>query len=239
MTSPCSSSRSAPYWRSVSSRRYRVRVSSRLAVTIDLSTSEANKSSRSSRSAFVSAQTASAAGRSNPPANTESRSKSRRSSSLMSWYDQSTVARSVRWCAVLPVPLVVKRRNRSSRRSRMSPGVSDRTRAAASSIASGTPSRRLQMASIVDRSTSSGLKDSVGGRCPDTKQSRGVRARIERGNRLDPFADQPEWLPTRGQHRDSRAARHHGRDQLTQWREHVFAVVEDQEELPTSEPVHD
>ena len=62
-----------------------------------------------------------------------------------SWYDHETVARSV-WCrsSVLR-PLPRSRRNRSRRRSSSSSADSDRIRAAASSMASGMPSRRSQI----------------------------------------------------------------------------------------------
>ena len=150
-------------------------VSSRRAVTIDLSTSEARRSTTSRRSDSVSAQTASAARMSKPPANTDSRSKSLRSSSLRSWYDQSTVARSVRWCPAASRSGCSSAAGSGRRGARgCRADVSERTRAAASSIASGRPSRRLQMASIVERSTSSGSKDASAAAALRQNKRRGV-----------------------------------------------------------------
>ena len=86
--------------------------------------------------------TVSAASRSNPPVNTPSRSNSCRSAGPSRSYDQSTAARSV-WCrstAVRSPP--VSRRNRWSKRRANSSGVRTPSRAAASSMASGNPSRR-------------------------------------------------------------------------------------------------
>ena len=117
----------------------------RSATIIDLSTSEPTRSTTSTSSIGSNPQTVSAARRSNPPANTDARSNNRRSSSVSSWYDHETVARSV-WCrSSVPRPLPRSRRNRSRRRSSSSSADSDRIRAAASSIASGMPSRRSQI----------------------------------------------------------------------------------------------
>ena len=68
-----------------------------------------------------------------------------RSRSSSSEYDQSTVARSVWWRSTAVRRPPVRSRNRSSRRAAISRGLIATTRAAASSIASGIPSRRRQI----------------------------------------------------------------------------------------------
>ena len=85
------------------------------------------------------------ASKSNPPRNTASRRNTTRSGSVSSMCDQSTDARRVcsRRTAVRAPP--VSRRKRSCRLSRISVSDNARMRAAASSIASGMPSRRRQI----------------------------------------------------------------------------------------------
>jgi hypothetical protein len=89
---------------------------------------------------------ASAASRSKPPANTDSRSSNARSGGSSSSYDQSTVARSVCWRGIAErLPRVSSAKRRSSRSWTSAIDI-ERIRAAASSIASGIPSSRRQIA---------------------------------------------------------------------------------------------
>ena len=101
-----------------------------------------SKTSQSSTSPPV--QTASAAPSDQPPWNTERRRRRHCSAGDSSSYDQSTSALNVCWrgSAVREPP--VSRRKRSLRRPSICSGVRTRTRAAASSKASGMPSSRVQ-----------------------------------------------------------------------------------------------
>ena len=80
-----------------------------------------------------------------PPANTAKRAKHAFSSSPSRSWLQSIVARSVCWRAGASRAPRGQRGERRSRRSAISRGESSPQRAAASSIASGSPSRRRQM----------------------------------------------------------------------------------------------
>ena len=77
--------------------------------------------------------------------NTASRRNRTRSGSVSSACDQSTEARNVCWRRTAVRAPPVSSRNRSCRLSRISSSDSARTRAAASSMASGMPSRRRQI----------------------------------------------------------------------------------------------
>ena len=77
--------------------------------------------------------------------NTASRRNKTRSGSVNSACDQSTEARSVCWRRTAVRAPPVNSRNRSCRLSTISASDNARTRAAASSIASGMPSRRRQI----------------------------------------------------------------------------------------------
>ena len=80
-----------------------------------------------------------------PPRNTDKRSKSSCSPASRSWYDQSTASRNVRCRRGASARVEVSRRNRSSRRTLISVTDIVLARAAASSMASGRPSRRRQI----------------------------------------------------------------------------------------------
>ena len=96
----------------------------------------------SGRSSPAIPHTASAISIGPPPANTPSRANSRRSSgSSRSWL-QSIAPRSVRWRSGRSRPPPAPRSSRSPRRCAIAAGESSRIRAAASSMASGSPSRR-------------------------------------------------------------------------------------------------
>jgi hypothetical protein len=88
---------------------------------------------------------ASAASRRQPPAKTARRANRRRSSSPSSAWLQSMAPRSVCWREGKSRGPPVSNISRCSSRSSNACGVSSRTRAPASSIASGSPSRRTQI----------------------------------------------------------------------------------------------
>ena len=95
-----------------------------------------------------------AAARSNPPANTEQRCNTVRSSSSSRSYDHATAWRSV-WWRSNPRRDPDSNRNRSPRRSRTSWALIDTIRAAANSIANAIPSRRRQISITAVASASS------------------------------------------------------------------------------------
>ena len=95
--------------------------------------------------------TAHAAGRSNPPANTEHLASSVFSVSSSRSWDHATAWRSV-WWRSRPRRDPTSSRNRSSSRSRNSVAVIDCMREAASSIANGIPSRRPQISTTAPAS---------------------------------------------------------------------------------------
>ena len=103
------------------------------------------------------AHTSSAASRVKPPANTDSRRKSTRSSPVSRSWLHSMVARRVCW-RVRAVRLPAARTSRlSPSRAAIWSSDSAATRAAASSMASGMPSSRRQISSMVASSSAFGL----------------------------------------------------------------------------------
>ncbi|CAM5730343.1 hypothetical protein STENM223S_08564 [Streptomyces tendae] len=118
------------------------------ATTSDLSTREP------SASRAAGPHTASAAVRSQPPAKTDRRHSTSRSAASSSSQDQSTTARRVCWRGRAVRLPEVRRRKRSSSRSAIWRGVSIRSRAAASSMARGRPSRRRQISAHASGSSS-------------------------------------------------------------------------------------
>ena len=125
--------------------RYLASVPPSSATSSERSTRCPRRSSTSSRGTASSLTTASAASSAKEPAKTESRGRTARSGSVSRSKLQSIAARSVR-CLGSAVRLPpVSRRNRSSRRAAIWAGGRERTRAAASSTASGIPSSRRQI----------------------------------------------------------------------------------------------
>ena len=119
----------------------------RSLTTIDLATKLARASTTSHGSMPSPAATASAALASKVPEKTPRRAKTRCSVGEHRENDQSTVARSV-WCrSTAERRPPVRSRKRSSSRAAISAGLMATIRAAASSIASGTPSSRRQISS--------------------------------------------------------------------------------------------
>ena len=116
--------------------------------TSDLSTSRACAPSTASSPTIPPAQTARAASSVNPPANAARRRNTARvASSSRSWL-QSIEAASVCWRAATPRGPRTSSAKRSSRPASISRGVSVRSHAAASSSASGMPSRRAHIVRI-------------------------------------------------------------------------------------------
>lgn len=108
------------------------------------------------------AQTASAAARSQPSVGAARRRRTMRSGALSSSQLQSITARSVCWRAGAPRCPRVRTRKRSLSRAANSLTPRARTRVAASSSASGMPSRRRQISATARRSGSSGASGSRG-----------------------------------------------------------------------------
>jgi hypothetical protein len=130
----------------------------RSATTRLLSTSELTRSVTPKASTCSVTQTASAASSSNPPAKTASRSSVSRSGSLSRLKDQSTVAWRVCCLGIaLRLPPVSSRKRWSSRSLRWVRSMED-SRAAASSSASGIPSRRRQIEATSGATASSSVK---------------------------------------------------------------------------------
>ena len=171
------------------------------------------------RSCFVSA-TASAASNVQPPTKTDSRRNSRCSASPSRSWLQAIAARSVCWRAGRSRAPPVRICSRLSSRPSIAAGGSVLTRAAASSMASGRPSRRLQISAIarafslvsaksgldaVARSTNSitaGLRASVS----SDVVARGVGPR-QRQHRHLVLAVQVQRLPARDQDLERRVDR--------------------------------
>ena len=151
------------------------------ATTRDLSTSRLSSSSTWNRSTSLVPATAWAASRSKPPMKAANRRKRIRSGSVSSACDQSTEARNVccRRTAVRAPP--VSSRNRSCRLSRISSSDSARTRAAASSMANGMPSRRRQISATVSASPSVIAKSGLARRARSLNNSTASSARDNDG----------------------------------------------------------
>ncbi len=115
--------------------------------------------------------------------NTASRRNSTRSGSVSSACDQSTEARKVCWRRTAVRAPPVNSRNRSCRLSRISVNDSARTRAAANSIASGTPSRRRQISVTVAALSSSTTKSGRARRARSTNSSIALSANGNDGTR--------------------------------------------------------
>ena len=156
--------------------------------------------------------TASAAARSQPPAKTDSRRRTARSGSSSRSQDQSTTARRVCWRGrTVRLPLVSSRK-RSSRRSAIWRGVSSRSRAAASSMASGSPSRRRQISAQAAGSSSASTGSRAGPRRRGRRAAaaRPGRAAAPRGRSNSPGTPRGSRLVARtvspGQRASSRSA---------------------------------
>ena len=102
--------------------------------------------------------------------NTASRRNKTRSGSVSSACDQSTEARNVCWRRTAVRAPPVNSRNRSCRLSTISVSDNARTRAAASSIASGIPSRRRQISATAAALSSLTAKSGPGMPSPVGKQ---------------------------------------------------------------------
>ena len=161
-TTPWSTSRSMPYSRSVSSIRNRGTSSSASSTrcSSDLSTSPESRSAVTTGSAPATSGPATARALSavTPPGQTATRSANARSGGSSRSQLHATTARSV-WCrgraARLPP---ISSRNRSPRRSATCWTDRVRSRAAASSIASGRPSSRAQVSQTASTVSASRVK---------------------------------------------------------------------------------
>ena len=164
-----------------------------------------------------------------------------RSSGSSSWYDQSTVARSVCWRSTRPRRLPVRMRNRSSSCAAISTADIASTRAAASSMASGMPSTRRQISptacrlSSVHAAVGAGVARAIG----EHARPR-VSVACERRHRARPARRATlERLAAGRQHRDVRTRPHDRVGEVAGVVEEVLAVVEHEEQLPHLEELDD
>ena len=176
--------------------------------------------------------TAWAASRSKPPRNTASRRNNTRSGSVSSACDQSTEARRVCWRRTAVRAPPVSNRNRSCRPSRISASDSARTRAAASSIASGMPSRRRQISataaalSSVTREIGPGTAGSVDEQLDRPRRPATATAPASSPHRRRRSAH--DWSPARVSRRRRTQESH---DQRGARVEQVLAVVQHHQHL--------
>ena len=100
-----------------------------------------------------------------------------------------------------------------------------RTRAAASSMARGSPSSRRTTLSTV-----AGSRATPGPRGPGAlAEQLGCRVVVELDEREDPLGGDRERRPGRGDHAQARAGRHEEGHQVGDRLDHVLAVVEDEQ----------
>ena len=182
--------------------------------TSDFVTSELSPSIASNSSRPAATPTATAAGRSKSPTNTESHCSNDCSYGSSSAYDQSIAAWSV-WCRSTASWLRVARsRNRWSRRARISEGDITVVRAAASSIARALPSRCAQRSATAAAFSSVTRERASGVTRPADEQRtrfrfldgerRGVDGQLECRQRIDPLTMDAECLPAGREHRQLR-----------------------------------
>ena len=239
---PVSERCSAPNWRMVSRSRKRRPNGPDSTISIDRSTRSPRRSSTSTwsrsqiqidRPTIVSAAT-----RSNGPAKIDSHRNIACCGGVSRSYDHWMVARSVRWRSTLARRPPVRSRRRSSRRSTRSAGERLLVRAAASSMASGTPSRRRQISS-----TSSRLADGSNvGEAADRPLVEQLDARpggFEGCDGDELLVAEAEALSRRGEHPDVRAALGDGVGQVGRTVDDVFAVVEDEQRSARLQRRHD
>jgi len=228
--SPASPNRSAANWRMVSSSRYRAS----LATTSDLSTSRPSASSTSPLATGPPEQTERAASRSNPPASTARRRRTIRSDSSRSAWLQSIDAASVCWRGAAPRWPRTSSANRSSRPASTCCGVSVRSHAAASSSASGMPSRRAHIVSTAASLDASSVNQGRTMLARSTNRasasSRGQRRHLPRD-----FARDPDGLARGGQHRHLGTGAEQRESHFGDAVEHPFAVVEADEGAPVAQ----
>ena len=209
----------------VSSRRKR---SSGPRLTSDLSTSRARRSTIRRRAIAPPAQTSSAASSVKPPANTDSRRKSTRSSPVSRSWLHSIVARSVCW-RVRAVRLPAASTSRlSPRRAAIWSSDSAATRAAASSMASGMPSRRRQISSMV--ASSSPFAAEAAGRRRRARRTAGSASASD-GHAPGDLALAVQRLAAGGQHAHAGPGAQQVLGQARARVDHVLAVVEHDDRL--------
>ena len=154
-----------------------------------------------------------------------------RSVSVSNACDQSTEARKVccRRTAVREPP--VSSRKRSCRLSTISVSDNARTRAAASSIASGIPSRRRQISATAAALSSVMAKSVLASRARSANSSIASSAQRQRGHLPHRFPRYAERLTAGGKHRQPRRATQQGSDQRGACLEQMFAIVQHQQHL--------
>ena len=179
--------------------------------------------------------TARAASRSNPPRNTASRRNRTRSVSVSSACDQSTEARNVCWRRTAVRAPPVSSRKRSCRLSTISSSDNARTRAAASSIASGMPSRRRQISATDGGVVVGEVKSGRARRARSANSSMASSASDSDGTRQVASPATPMRLAAGGQQRQPGAGTQQGVDQRGAGVEQVLAVVQHQQHLAIAE----
>ena len=182
------------------------------------------------------------------PANVDRRSNTRCSGSVSSSYDHCTRSRSVRWRGSVARREPASTRNRSGSRSASCAGLIDRMRAAASSSASGTPSRRMQISATAvggrrrrarsrvaparARSTNSCTAGDLGQRSRAAR--RGSPGTGSGGTDHTTSAGDAERFPAGREHVHVRAPAQHELDELARGVEDVLAVVEHEQQRPAT-----
>ena len=207
----------------------------------------ASASRRSSISTSVSSgQTARADAEVAPAGKTARRWASVRSFSSSRSQLHSTTARNVR-CRGIAVRLPpVSSRKRSSILAAIVATGSTRSRAAASSIASGRPSSRRTISTTAPTVASSTTKPALAAAARSAKswtdadghrlRRRGVdRRQSKRRDCAERLTGDVERLPTRGEDPDPRASGEQIVDQLRRSRDHVLAVVDDEQDIGLGE----
>jgi hypothetical protein len=134
----------------------------------------------------------------------------------------------LRWRGAVIWSLVRKSPNRRSSPARISAGDNTAMRAAASSIASGMPSRWPQMSATICMSSAENTKSGDRAWSRSTKLH-GCVPGGERGDRPQLLSPQCKRDAVGGQHADARAVCQHAVDETSGCSEDMFAVVEEQE----------
>jgi hypothetical protein len=210
-------------------------------MTIDLSTSAASRSTTSKSSIGSPAHTCSAASRLKFEAKVLRRRKAIRSVSPSRSWLQSMAASSVCWRLLRERDAAASSLKRSPRRCAIWAGDIERTRAAASSMASGMPSRRRQMA--ITSATLAGVtwKSVPASRARSWNSLTAPKRRLSSGSSpgagrakgrqpVQRFAVHPEQLAARGQDAQAGQARSSRCGQGSHRLQDVLAVVQQQQD---------
>ena len=213
-------------------------------VAVDLrrffSTSE-QRPGKISRPSSPRRQICSAASRVQPPGNTETLRKIRRSGSPSNSWLQSISPRSVRWRAGRSRGPSWSRSSLLLSLASRACGLNTRTRMAANSMARGRPSRRTHISATASAFPSSSAKSgrTAAARCAnsstglaslDHRQALAPHGQPQRRHREQPFSTQAQGFPAGGQHLQPGAARQE-LGHLRGRRQQVLEVVQQHKHL--------